>query len=753
MIKDKVKADGLRKDVRMPKNRCGRVFWTTSLLALATATGAMAQAPADELVVTAQKREQSVQDVPLSITAFSGQQVRELGLSRPMDLANQIPGVTMKSPNGDNSPIFTIRGIGLTDFTVSNNAATSVYVDQIIKPYYPMINFSLFDLERVEVLKGPQGTLYGRNNTGGAIKFVTRKPTSEADAFMRLDYSKFDTFEFEGAVGGQIVEGLNARLSAFTRQRSKGYQYNVYTGEENGEIDRLAGRFALEWVAADNFDALLTLHGGRNRSDVPQFKLAPPFDAVAGSPTVCAAAAQGVRARDGSCVDILGHYDPDPDIDHTQSGNAQGSGIEEDAWGASLEMNWRLPGVLVTSVTGYDEHSRFEAQDFDGTPYVVVDNSFNQDIDAFSQELRAASDNASGMHWIVGLFYSSDKLNNFQRLQSGDLFGVSGGEVHVAWEMSAKSYAAFGQVEYPFTDQWEVVGGLRYTYEERTFEGGTSSFPTAFLPTVYVENDTDVSDLSGKVGINFKPTDNALIYFSASKGFKSGGFNGAFATNPIVYTPYGPEELFAYELGAKTSFLDNRIRVNAAAFYYDWKDFQATITSIDPVTNLPVQLLTNAGDARVIGFEGDVQVRISDYVTAGFSGAYSDGEIVSGQLDGARLANNPKFNGNGIIRAEAPVEALGGALFAQGDFSYRTEYDTRIRTATTRPLVIQDGFWLVNARAGFRTDDQRLEVAFWVKNITDERFLVEVFDQGTVNSLDLYSEPRTYGVSLTYDFN
>lgn len=729
------------------------IFYATAALCITAAPMALATPQLEEIVVTAQKREQSLQDVPLSISALTGQQLRDLGLSRPMDIGTQVPGIVMKSPNGDNSPVFTIRGIGITDFTVSNNSATSIYVDQIIKPYYPMANFSLFDLERVEILKGPQGTLYGRNNTGGAIKFVTRRPTSETDAFMRLDYGRYDTFEFEGAVGGAVADGLNARLATHTRQRNKGYQYNNLTGERNGEVDRLAGRLALDWQASENFNVNLTVNAGRSRSDVPQFKLAPPFDAEAGSPVVCAAALQGIRARDGSCVDALGQYDPDPDIDHIQSGNVQGFGLRENAWGAALQMDWVLSGAVLTSVTGFDKHERLEYQDFDGSPLIAVDNSFDQDIKSFTQELRIASDDTSSFYWIAGVFYSTDRVRNLQIIRSDNLFGVADGQVNMDWIMKTESYAAFGQIEYPIADQWELVAGLRYTYEERSFDGGSNPVTVPFLPLILVDRETDAKDLSGKIGINYRPAENVMIYLSASKGFKSGGFNGAFATNPIVYTPYGPEKLYAYELGLKSTLMDGRLRFNAAAFYYDWQDFQATVTSIDPVTNLPVQLLTNAGNARVTGIEADIQWLPTDYLTIGLAAAWNDGKIVSGELDGRDLANSPDFSANGLVRLDLPVDSLGGAIFAQSDFSYRTKYDTRIRTATTRPLVTQKGFWLVNARAGFRTENERIEVAAWIKNIFDKRYLTEVFDQGTINTLDLYNEPRTYGLSLTYNFN
>jgi len=724
------------------------------LMSVCATTMSMAEEPVlDEIVVTAQKREQNLQDVPISITAFGSKQIQDMGMRRALDVGYQVPGVVMKSPNGDNSPIFTVRGIGLTDFTASNNSATSVYVDQVVKPYYPMVNFSLFDIERVEVLKGPQGTLYGRNNTGGAVRFISHKPSADPDGFIRLDYGNFNTFEVEGAIGGPIAESLLARLSVYSRQRSRGYQYDTFTGKRNGDIDRLAGRAAFSWHAADNIDVDFTFYAGRNHSDVPQFKLAPPFEPGAlPARVVCAAAMQGVRARDGSCVDGFGQFDPDGNVDHIESNNVQGTGLRENGQGGSMVVNWGIPGAVLTSVTGFDHLNRVEKQDFDGTPLIAVDNSFTQGIDAFSQELRIAATADSSMQWIGGLFYSKDRLGNVQKIRSDDMFGVPQGGVLVNWTVRTESYAAFGQNEVPLTDRLSVVAGLRYTHEMRTFAGGSSSYPTPFLPTVLVDNRTSVDDLSGKLGFNYKLSTGKLLYVSASKGFKSGGFNGAFATNPVVYEPYGPERLFAYEAGFKSDWLSNRLRFNAALYHYDWRDFQATITSVDPVTNLPIQRLSNAGNAKVDGVEAELHWRPTAGFTGGLSAAYSNGRIVSGQLDGLRLANSPKFSLNGTSRIARPISALGGEIFMQTDFSYRTKYNTRLLTASTRPLVVQDAFWLANGRIGITTAGQKLELAGWIKNIFDERYLLEVFDQGTINTLDLYAEPRTYGVSVTYKF-
>lgn len=737
--------------------RLAMAFWAGVPFSLVAMLGrpAWAQDSSDsmtleEIVVTAQKREQNLQDVPISISAFSAEQVRERGLSRPLDVGYQVPGLVAKSPNGDNSPIFTIRGVGITDFTIGNNSPTSVYVDQIVKPYYPMVNFSLFDIERVEVLKGPQGTLYGRNNTGGAIKFVTRQPTDAPDGFVRTDYANFDTFEAEGAIGGALTDTLAVRVAGFSRQRSEGWQYNTVTGEDNGEIDRVAGRVSARWTPTDRFSGTLMAYAGSNDSDVPQFKLAPPFQA-ADRTQPCAAALAGVRARDGSCVDVLGHFDPDPDTSHVQSVNVLGNGIREDGQGAALTLEWELPAASLTSVTGYDQQDRTEYQDFDASPATMVDNAFVQDIKAFSQELRLASPASEGMSWMTGLFYSSDEVNNLQIIRGESLFGLATPiRTNVPWVMETESYAGFGQVELPLSERFTVVTGARYTHEERIFKGGTVPLHP-FFPTVLVDNETSVNDVSGKIGLNFKSSEDVLLYASVSKGFKSGGFNGGFSTVAIAYEPYGPEELYAYEVGIKSQPLDT-LRINAAAYFYDWKDFQATGTRVDPLSNLPTQVLSNAGDAHIKGVEADLNWRPGRGLNVSLSAHWTDPDIVSGVYEGRRIGNSPEFSGAGSIRYERPVPALSGSLFVLTDFNYRTRYPLRMIRETTRPLVYQEAFWLANARLGYKSATDRVEVSVWVKNALDKEHLLEVFDQGSLNTLDLYAEPRTYGVSMTYRF-
>ncbi|MBZ0172023.1 MAG: TonB-dependent receptor plug domain-containing protein, partial [Phycisphaerales bacterium] len=364
---------------------------------------AIQAATIEEVIVTAQKREQSVQDVSVSVTVFSGDQLAELGVAQPKDLTAQTPGLFAKNTAGDVQPIFYIRGIGINDFFSNNNPTASVYVNQVIQPFGPMLNFAVFDIERVEVLKGPQGTLYGRNNTGGAVNFITRRPTAEPDGFARVDYGSWDTFEFEGALGGALADTLNGRVAIYTRQ-SDGFQENLTTGEDVAKTDRLAGRMLLDWSPNEALDVLLDVHGGRENGEVQHAKLANSQDPT--NPFVfCPAAAQGHVTYDGSCVDLLGYFDPNSDP-HKVTGGNRGQGFDDSnlnhGFGSALTIDWQWSRMTLTSVTGYDRLLRHEGIDFDGAPHISTDNVFQDSIWAISQELRLTSDDSWPFDWIAG---------------------------------------------------------------------------------------------------------------------------------------------------------------------------------------------------------------------------------------------------------------------------------------------------------------------------------------------------------------
>lgn len=711
-----------------------------------------------KLIVTAQKREQSVQDIGFSIKALSGEDARIFGVVEPKDLAAQTPGLFAKTTVGDSIPTFTMRGIGLNDFVSNNNSPTSLYVDDIYLPFAPMAGFALFDIGRVEVLKGPQGTLYGRNNTGGAIKFVQNRPTDTFEGSLRVDYGRFDLVEVEGAVSGPISEKLNGRIALFTRQGGA-WQTGQITGAKLGDADRIAGRAMLDWFASDTLDISIEVHGGRENGTNRQVKLVNSQDPS--NPFVpCSQAPAGGLVFDGSCTDLLGFFEASSDIRATSGENASfsdGADNNSYGYGGSLRVTWDLGGATLTSITGYDAYERREGLDADGSPFVLADGRYTDSITSFSQEVRAASSGDSSLDWIVGAYLSSDEIDLEQVLRGDDLLPLLTGipapiDAVQGFRQETKSYALFGSFDLALDDQWSVVGGLRASYEERDFAGG-STFVTALLgnvPLASTDDSIDNRDLSGELGVNFRPNDDLLLYVRGSKGFKSGGFNAAFASSPLDLAPFDPETLWALEAGWKATLLGGAMTLNGAGYAYDWKDFQAQIVVLDPDLGLPNQVLSNAGDARIFGFELDSAWAVTDAVSLGASLNWIDAEVVSGQLDGRKLANTPEFQVSGYGRYEDEIGTTGWSAFAHLDFSYRTEVDFRLNSATG--WSIQEGYALANARIGLTAPNQKTSIDLWVRNLTDEEYLVDTFEQLPINVLQVWGAPRTFGVSLRQAF-
>lgn len=725
------------------------------VLAASAAHGAPAEDSLGEIVVTAQKRAESIQEIPLSVTAFSGEQLQAFGISQAKDLAAQVPGLFAKTTLGDSAPTFTIRGVGLNDFVSNNNSPTSVYLDDVYQPFHPMVGFALFDLERVEVLKGPQGTLYGRNNTGGAIKFVSKHGGDAFEADTRVSFGRFDAFEAEAAIGGPLSDRWRARFAVFTRQGGA-YQESRLTGRELGKANRVAARLLLDWQASDAVDVNINLHGGRDKGTNQQFKLANSSEPT-NTFVPCAAALAGVRTIDGSCTDLVGYHDPSSDpysVSGENGGFPEGPNRDNEGYGAAVTVNWDLGRVSLTSVTGYDHFDRSEGVDADGQPALLADGRYDDTMYAFSQELRLTSDESWPFEWIAGLYYSKDSIDLLQRLQSNDFLPLLTGlpPPIAAWQdfsQDTRSIAAFGQVEMPLGERLSLTAGLRFTHEEKDFEGGSTFVADLIgrIPLASTDDSIDADDVSGKIGLNYKPSDAWLLYVSASKGFKSGGFNAAFSSSPVQLEPFDPEKLWAYEAGWKGTLLGGALTFNGALYYYDWRDFQAQVVTVRD--GIPIQILSNAGDAEVKGLEAEVYWRASERFTGGLSVNFTDASVKSGQLEGQDLANTPEFAGTAFVRFTQPV-AANAKVFAQADYNHRSKVNFRLNTATG--LGYQDGYGVGNVRFGVSTANERTSLAVAVQNVSDKRYLVDVFEQLPINIIDVWAPPRTWSVSLSHAF-
>lgn len=683
----------------------------------------------EEVIVTAQKREQSFNDVGIAVSVFSETAIKELRMFRPEDVAAQTPNVKINETLANSIVNVVIRGVGLNDYAANNNPAAGIYVDEVYLVSPAMLNFQLFDLERIEVLKGPQGTLYGRNTTAGTVNFISRKPSEEFSAYASLEGGNYDFFGGEAAIGGQLTEGLTARIALQTYQRGEGHQENRLTGEDVGEIDRTSWRGMLNWQPNDNVSFLLNWHGGEDKSDVWLTKIDNPFTT-----------------------------EDDGDTDPYRSGASNASEMDMDAQGGSLTMDWSISDTLsLIAVTGYEEFERHHIEDRDATSLIMLDGDFMNDIEQFSQEVRLNYVNGD-LVLIGGAFYGNDEVKTRDRFDASDLLVLLGLEgtdaIGNEYRQETDSHALFGHSEWQFSDAWKLTAGLRYTNEEKEFSdaftyiiAGGVEIPVH--PTV--NNNYDVDDVSGKIGFDFTGWDNTLVYTSISKGFKSGGFQGQLTFNPDDLRPFGEETMWAYEVGAKMQLADNRVQLNTAVFYYDYEDLQFYGGLFDsPVGTLFG--ITNVGDADVYGAEVELWWLAAEGLDVRLGAGWLDTEItrseVDGVAEGSGLPNSPEWNFNAMVRYQFGLtDNLDADMML--DLSYQDDVAFDIIRAPVEAL--EDGYWLANSRIGVGNPDGRWNVYLWAKNLFDEEYRTQVLFS-SVGFGENWSMPRTYGIGATFNW-
>ena len=616
------------------------------LAALQVPAAALAQTAAtqlDEIVVTAQRREQSFGDVGISGTAYTGEALAEAGVAQLTDLALLTPNVQIKYVMANSIPNVTIRGIGLNDYAANNNPAAGIYIDDVYLVSPAMLTFGMFDLERVEVLKGPQGTLFGRNTTAGTINFISKKPTDELDGYFTVDLGNYERIMAEGAIGGSFTDTLSARFAIQTVQQGEGFQTNRLNGEKIGEVDRTSARGELSWKPGDDVDVLLSVYGGTDTSDVWLIKIDNPFTT-----------------------------EDDGDTDPYRSGASNEPRMDLDTAGANLTVNWSLSDALTfTSVTGYQDFSRFHVEDRDASSLIMLDGTFDNQIDQFSEEVRLThvGDN---LVLIGGAFYGEDSVDTRDEFLATDLLallGLAGVDViGNEYQQDTTSMALFLHSEWSFTENFKLTAGARYTDESKDFAGaytfliaGGTEIP--LYPDVVETYDTD--NVSGKIGLDYSGIEDTLLYASVSRGFKSGGFQGQLSFDPAALQPFNDEEVLAYEIGMKTRKLGNSLELNASVFFYDYEDMQFYGGLFDS----PVGVLfgiANIGDAEIKGAEADIWWRPTEGFDLRFGLGYLDTEITNSVVDGvatgSELPNSPEFTFSSMARYEW---AISGSLTAE----------------------------------------------------------------------------------------
>jgi iron complex outermembrane receptor protein len=735
----------------------------------------------EEVVVTAQKREQSLNDVSVAVNAASAEDIKTLRMSSPNDIAAIAPNVDFKSTLGGANPAITIRGIGLNDFNVNNNPSVGVYVDEVFVTSPAMMNFTMFDIDRVEVLKGPQGTLYGRNSNGGAINIIAAQPTSETQAYVTAGVGDYQMREVEGALGGALSESVSGRIS-FRYDDREGYHDNVVTGGDLGFNQTQAVRAQLAYDNGESFTASIGYtHGEQEFGTIPfaNFGVINPVDgSLCGNSAILA----------NRCVNDQGWQRPsDNPLKHWLTSEEESlfnsNDVESDM--AVVKLNWDLGDYSVTSVTGWSRLDRDWAEGasdhdpqaqtnitLDGRSTGIV-SAITKDerIEQFSQELRL-SYAEDGYSWMLGVFFSEDDVDtdNYADFKNLPLIGF---DARWAYQQETRSGALFASGEIELSDTLTLNLGLRYSEEERDFEGATYAYfdalavdvvdlffvgaltPAATLAEATIatsqwstQDSIDEEQLSGRVGLDYRPNNDLLIYGYVANGFKSGGFVGDFVFDQIAYEPYDSEEVVAWEAGFKSTLLDSTMQLNGAVFYYDYQDMQTLVPVDTPAgTVFP---LANADQASVAGLELELQWLPLQGLELRAGLGYLDHELDDEGL-GDHIPSTADLQLTGLVRYEFDV-AEGVTLALQSDFKYT---DSKYIEAFNMDLLETDAYTTVNARAALSDEAGKWELALWGKNLGDEQYHGFGFDLGTFNGTAgyMFEAPRTYGMSLTFHYH
>jgi iron complex outermembrane receptor protein len=740
------------------------------LAAGSLANGVLAQDQAggrrmlEEVVVTAQKRQESLQDVPLAVSAVTGDKIADLHITDLQGLRGSVPNVQINNfSNTPNGAVFFIRGVGVSEPDPYAGNTVSVVVDGVPQTFNMIALLDLFDIERVEVLRGPQGTLFGANTTGGVINVVTNQPTGEFGGKAELSVGNWDRRDAKLAVDFPIIENVLAGKVTLMHHQRDGWVDNVVNGDDMGSQNITAGRGYLKWTPADDFDATLMTEYVRSRNGSPIVV----SGAVPGEALFVPPGTQGMYQQ--PCVSVNQPCDAPDDYDSANSSVPDQS--DRDTYSATLTMNWYDTGIGdVVSITGYKEFELEEYTDQDGTPLFLDDTFRETEGWQFSQELRTTINLTDRLEILLGGFYLQTHYEHLQdfRIQ----FAAPGFRQENPQEQDRWAGSVFGQAYYDLTDKLQLLFGLRFTHEEKEMEAGIRNFIDldgmvdfgGGIPIggFLVEDEDEWDNWGGKIGLNYQLNPDVLLYGYYARGFKSGGFTGRVGI-PADIGPFDPEKVDTYEAGIKGDFFDGMMRANLAAFYTEYEDMQlAQIYFTEDAMGTIVQgnTILNAATSTIQGLELEMTfLPPVPGLTIGATLGYLDAEFdefeafdpnIGSFVDysGNDLQNTPEFTGSLSATYEFPLadgEARARVEYQYSDEKYLTSFDNSPRT------LIQSTD-LVNATLDWSPDNGNWTIGLWARNLTDERYLASVFEARGTLAIANYAPPREWGASVKFEF-
>ncbi len=733
----------------------------------------------EEITVTAQRREESLQEVPISVATLSGDRYNALfsGSEDILALSGRVPGLYAESSNGRAAPRFYLRGLGNIDFDLAASQPVSIVMDEVVMENTVLKSFPLFDMDNVEVIRGPQGTLFGRNTIAGIIKFNTQRPSHETNGYLKGSYASNATQNYEGAVGGSLIDDtLAVRVSGLARSRDN-WITNGVTGQESlGEYEEYAGRVQLSWTPSDTFSALLS-YQIRNLEGTSSIFRANVFDT-------------GSNELNGNYDRELVYYDGG---DNNPQGYQGG--------GTTLNLQWDFDKAVLSSITSWQQADGSSRGDIDGgvvnigsaptppagvtfadilvfgipsrtwpgpiyTPSVTEDGA---DVEQFTQEFRLSSLNDGSFNWQIGAYFFDSSLS--VTTDSFASFGFVDVQDTII-EQKNKAWAIFGQGSLDLTDQLTLTAGVRYTDDEKDFQ--VLQYGQLWLdlgiPGVDPINAQD-GQASGEIALNWAVTDSSSLYARYANGFRAQTIQGrdvAFLEFPSVADP---ETIDSLEAGYKADLWDSRARINVGVFAYEVKDMQFSVIGGASNTNQVI----NAEKGEAMGFEVDADLLLTDNLLISGGFAFNDTEIKDANLATAPCGSglctplnprqdpndpgNPKVlvNGNPFPRAPETTANLSLRYSIptgnNGEFYLFTDWTLygRINMPLYKAVEFETNNQFEGGlRVGYRNFDSGWELAAFGRNITDEDNVLGFVDFS--NNTGFVNEPRVWGVEVNYEF-
>lgn len=745
----------------------------------------------EEVTVTARKREERLLDVPVAVTAVSGARIEAESIASLEDVTYAVPNLSISGggtdAGGTGFGIVYVRGIGQIDYANSIDPGVGTYVDGVYLGRAVGGNLDLPDIEQVEVLRGPQGTLFGKNTMGGAVSVTTRRPSFKNSGSLALTYGEDNRMdaEFEGDLA--LSETVAAHVAGVYRSQD-GYVHRYYGGDPIGAEDTVVARAKLEFRPSESFDALLsfdyTNSGGTSAKTV---RLFDPF-AVGDQlgvlwnevPAAYVVDLFDNGAIDGSSPPIPGlpvvpysvvegeRIGPQNDFNNLRT-NAGAGPFKNDfeSWGASLHLEWGLGSATLRSISAYRTLDSIVGGDQDGQQANVSVAYWGDKQNQISQEFNLFG-STSSLDWLVGLYYFGEDADASQEIRQNLPWFM----VDILFGTETKSYAGFAEGTWHINDRWSAVAGARYTSEDKDFYAEQLCYPGMILPCpggVFLPRTTTSdswSSVDPRIGLQFRPTSDWLLYAQYSTGFKSGGFNARPASIAQAQQPFDMEQLEAFEIGAKGSFAGGRAIVSLAAYTYNYDNLQMVISGISPTSGTAVAVVGNLGDASIWGAEAELTVqpvpRLLLNAAVGYTKAKYDSldpavqELITAvgspavTLDN-KLPRTPKLTANAGIEYTMPVGASGGTLGWRFDYAW---VDDQFNDIQNFREAMTPSHSNLNARLTYHHAD-RWQVALYGRNLTDEKYVANAFwpQGGQASVLFLVpNEPREVGVTLKLNF-